>query len=73
MWRTKDNSYDLGTSLLLITYPYGVLKYVLVRVDGPLFLADLVILDMLEDLETPLLLARPFLTTCKAPIDVAHR
>lgn len=44
-----------------ITYPYELLKDVLVRVDNLLFPADFVNLDMLEDFETPLLLGRPFL------------
>lgn len=53
-----------------ITYPYGVLKDVFVRVDELLFPVDFVILDMPEDIETPLLLGRPFLETGKALIDV---
>lgn len=53
-----------------ITYPYGVLKYVLVRVNGLLFPTDFVILDMFEVSETLLLLGRPFLETGKALIDV---
>lgn len=56
-----------------ITYPYEVLKYVLLRVDGLLFPTDFIILDMLEDSEIPVLLVRPFLATCKALIDVALR
>lgn len=54
-----------------IIYPHGVLEDVLVRVDGLLFLADFVILEMPEDSGTPLLLERPFLATNKALIDVA--
>ncbi|XP_058761521.1 uncharacterized protein LOC131634913 [Vicia villosa] len=54
-----------------IPYPYGVLEDVLVRVDGILFPSDYVIIDMLEDLKTPLLLRRSFLATGKALIDVA--
>lgn len=54
----------------LITYPYGVLEDVLVRVDELLFTADFVILDMPEDSETPMILGRPFLETSKALIDV---
>lgn len=53
-----------------ITYPYGLLEYFLVRVDDLLFLADLVIVGMEEDYETPLLLGRPLLATSKALIDV---
>lgn len=53
-----------------ITYPYGVLEYVLVKVDDLLFPADLVILDMEEDFETSLMLGRPFLTIGITLIDV---
>lgn len=53
-----------------ITYPYGVLKDVIVRVNGLLFLADFVILDMQEDSKIPLILVRPLLATCKALINV---
>lgn len=42
-----------------VTYPYGVLEDVLVRVDDLFFPIDFVILDMPEDAETPLLLGRP--------------
>lgn len=53
-----------------INDPYGVLEEVLVRVDGLLFLADFLILDMLEYSKTPLILKRLFLATDKALIDV---
>ncbi|XP_050919223.1 uncharacterized protein LOC127136739 [Lathyrus oleraceus] len=53
-----------------IIYPYGILEYVLVRVDDLGFPANFVILDMPEDSETPLLLGRSFLETCKALIYV---
>ncbi|CAJ2653502.1 unnamed protein product [Trifolium pratense] len=43
-----------------VTYPYGVLEDVLVKVNDLLFPADFVILDMDEDSEVPLLLGRPF-------------
>ena len=49
-----------------VTYPYGVLEDVLVKVDDLLFPADFVILDISEDAETPLLLGRPFLATGRA-------
>jgi len=53
-----------------ISYPYGVLEDVLVKVNELLFPADFVILDMEEDEELPLLLGRPFLATGRALIDV---
>ncbi|XP_050897349.1 uncharacterized protein LOC127104192 [Lathyrus oleraceus] len=52
-----------------ITYPYGVLEDVLVRVDD-FFPVDFVILDMPKDIETPLLLGRSLLATRRALIDV---
>ncbi|MCI90988.1 hypothetical protein A2U01_0112282, partial [Trifolium medium] len=42
-----------------ITYPYGALEDVLVKVNDLLFPTDFVILDMDEDSEVPLLLGRP--------------
>lgn len=53
-----------------IKYPYGVLEDILFRVDGLLFPADFVILDMPKDAETPLILGKTFLATCRALIDV---
>ena len=53
-----------------VTYPYGVWKDVLVKVDDLLFPIDFIILDMPEDVETPLLLGRPFLAIRRALIDV---
>lgn len=53
-----------------IKYPYGVLEDILFRVDGLLFPVDFVILDMPEDAETPLILGKTFLETCRALIDV---
>ncbi|CAJ2646353.1 unnamed protein product [Trifolium pratense] len=53
-----------------ITYPYGILQDVLVRVAEFVFPVDFVILDMEENAEVPLLLGRPFLATGRALIDV---
>lgn len=53
-----------------ISYPYGVLEDVLVKVNDLVFPADFVILDMEEDDEIPLLLGRPFLATGRALIDL---
>lgn len=53
-----------------ITYPYAFVKDVLVRVDDLLFSVDFVILEIPEDVETPLLLGRTFLVTTSALIDV---
>jgi len=53
-----------------ISYPFGVLEDVLVKVNELVFPADFVIMDMAEDDETPLILGRPFLATGRALIDV---
>ena len=42
-----------------ITYPKGILKDVLVKVDKFIFSVDFIILDMDEDREVPLILRRP--------------
>ncbi|KAJ9548230.1 hypothetical protein OSB04_020773 [Centaurea solstitialis] len=53
-----------------ITYPYGVIEDVLIKVDKFYFPADFVVLDIDEDEEIPLILGRPFLATGGALIDV---
>ena len=53
-----------------ISYPFGVLHHVLVKVNELVFPADFVILDMAEDEDMPLILGRPFLETGHALIDV---
>jgi len=53
-----------------VSFSYGVLEDVLIKVNDLLFPAYFVILDMEEDEEVPLLLGRPFLATGRALIDV---
>jgi len=53
-----------------ISYPFGVLEDVLVKVNELVFPAYFVILDMVEDEDMPLILGRPFLATGRALIDV---
>jgi hypothetical protein len=53
-----------------VTYPYGVLEDVPVKVNDLLFPVDFVIMDIKEDSEVPLLLGRPFLATGRALIDL---
>ncbi|XP_050920382.1 uncharacterized protein LOC127138018 [Lathyrus oleraceus] len=53
-----------------VTYPCGILEDVLVKVDDLIFSADFVILDMPEDVKTPLILGRPFLEIGRSLIDV---
>jgi len=53
-----------------IKHPYGVVEDLLVKVDKFIFPADLVILDIEEDVKIPLILGRPFLAIGRALIDV---
>ncbi|XP_020233125.1 uncharacterized protein LOC109813362 [Cajanus cajan] len=53
-----------------VTYPYGVVEDVFVKVDKFIFPADFVVLDMEEDAKVPIILGRPFLAIGRALIDV---
>ncbi|CAJ2636922.1 unnamed protein product [Trifolium pratense] len=66
----KPTKMQLSLADRSITYSYGILQDVLVRVAEFVFPADFVILDMEENAEVPLLLGRPFLATGRALIDV---
>lgn len=66
----KPTQMTLTLAYRSITYPYGVLKDVLVREYDLFFHANFVILDMLEDSETTLLLGIQFLAISRALIDV---
>ncbi|CAJ2651827.1 unnamed protein product [Trifolium pratense] len=66
----KPTKMQLSLADRSITYPYGILQDVLVRVAEFVFPVDFVILDMEENAEMPLLLGRPFLATGRALIDV---
>ncbi|CAA0831267.1 Unknown protein, partial [Striga hermonthica] len=50
----------------------GIVEDVLVKVEGFIFPADFVVLDMEKDKEVPLILGRPFLATGGALIDVKN-
>ncbi|XP_052488025.1 uncharacterized protein LOC128041754 [Gossypium raimondii] len=53
-----------------VKYPRGIIEDGLVKVDKFIFPVDFVVRDMDEDVEVPLILGRPFLTTARAIIDV---
>ncbi|CAN6580958.1 unnamed protein product [Malus baccata var. baccata] len=53
-----------------ITYPRGVIEDVIVKVDNLYLPTDFMVLDMDEDLTTPIILGRPFLATARTLIDV---
>ncbi|GJW63482.1 reverse transcriptase domain-containing protein [Tanacetum coccineum] len=50
--------------------PKGIAENVLVRIDKFTFPINFIILDILEDFQTPLILERPFLSTAHAIINV---
>ena len=66
----KPSTICLQLADRLITYHWGVIEDVLVKVGKFIFPADFVVLDMEEDLKVPLILGRPFLATREAFIDV---
>ena len=53
-----------------ITWPYGVVEDVLVKVRQFTFPADFVIMDIEEDAEIPLILGRPFMLTANCVVDM---
>ncbi|GKA11782.1 ribonuclease H-like domain, reverse transcriptase, RNA-dependent DNA polymerase, partial [Tanacetum coccineum] len=53
--------------------PKGIAENVLVGIDKFTFHVDFVVLEMPEDIKTPLILGRPFLSTAHAKIDVFKR
>ncbi|XP_027368306.1 uncharacterized protein LOC113874268 [Abrus precatorius] len=66
----KPTSITLQLADRSYTYPYGIVKDLLVKIDKFIFLADFVILDMEVDANIPLILGRPFLAIGRALIDV---
>jgi hypothetical protein len=57
----------------LVHYPAGIVKNNLVKIRNLFVTIDFVVLDMQEDMKTPLILGRPFLSTTNAHIDVGAR
>ena len=53
-----------------LKHPWGVIEYVLVKVDKVIFPADFIVVDMEEDKEIPIILGRPFLAIGRAMIDL---
>ncbi|GJR30716.1 reverse transcriptase domain-containing protein [Tanacetum coccineum] len=77
----KDfDAYSIGTTLLddalppkTVKHPKGIAKNVLVWINKFVFPVDFIVLDMPEDIKTPLILGRPFLSTAQAKINVFKR
>ena len=57
----------------LVRYREGVPENIPVKIRNFFVLVDFVVLDMQEDMKTPLILGRPFLSTTNAHIDVGAR
>ena len=55
-----------------ITRPYSVVEDVLVKVRQFTFSVDLVIMDIEEDSDIPLILGRPFMLTTKCVVDIGN-
>ena len=56
-----------------LTFPKGIIEYILVKVDKFIFPMDFVVLDMEKDRAAPMILGRPFLSTKQALIDMKDR
>ncbi|GJS16646.1 zinc finger, CCHC-type containing protein [Tanacetum coccineum] len=85
----KDlDAYSIGTTLLnnalpakekyprndgTVKRPKGIAKNVLVGTDKFVFPVDFIVLEMHEDIKTPLILGRPFLSTAHPKINVFKR
>ncbi|XP_071732682.1 uncharacterized protein [Rutidosis leptorrhynchoides] len=53
-----------------IRYPKGIVENVLVKVDKFLYPTDFVVMDIKEDLNTPIVLEKPFMNMARTAIDV---
>ncbi|GJU15274.1 homeodomain-like protein [Tanacetum coccineum] len=76
----KDlDAYSIGTTLFDDALPPkekdpgSIAEDVLVEIDKFVFPVDFIVLDMPEDIKTPLILGRPFLSIAHAKIDVFKR
>nr|KYP40630.1 hypothetical protein KK1_038019 [Cajanus cajan] len=56
----------------LFKYPYVWWKILLVQVDKFTSLIDFVVMDIEKEVEIPIILGRPFMTTTKALINMAE-
>jgi len=56
-----------------IARPYGVIEDVLVKVEHLIFPADFVVIDIEEDVDIPLILGRPFMSTTSCVVDMGRK
>ncbi|XP_050889220.1 uncharacterized protein LOC127094427 [Lathyrus oleraceus] len=68
--KVQDTRMTLQFTDHFVKRPYGVVEYVLVKIDKFVFPVDFVILEMPEDEEISLILGRPFLETGRCLIDI---
>ncbi|XP_023753133.1 uncharacterized protein LOC111901496 [Lactuca sativa] len=61
---------DIHMANRSITYPQGIIKDLLVKVDKFVFPVDFGVLNMEEDVHIPIILRIPFLSTARALVDI---
>ncbi|XP_028956432.1 uncharacterized protein [Malus domestica] len=66
----KPTSVILQLADRSVAYPRGIIKDLIIKVDNLYLPADFLILDMDEDMQTPIILVRPFMATARTLIDV---
>nr|XP_028952641.1 uncharacterized protein LOC114822453 [Malus domestica] len=66
----KPTSVILQLANRSVAYPRGIIEDLIIKVDNLYLPADFVILDMDEDMQTPIILGRPFMATARTLIDV---
>lgn len=68
--KPKQTRIGIQLANKTIRFPRGIIEDVLVKIDKFIFPIDIVVLDIEEDSNTPLILGRPFLATIRMIIDV---
>ncbi|XP_050125700.1 uncharacterized protein LOC126602938 [Malus sylvestris] len=66
----KPTSVILQLADRSVAYPRGIIEDLIIKVDNLYLPAYFVVLDMDEDMQTPIILGRPFLATARTLIDV---
>ncbi|CAN6711153.1 unnamed protein product [Malus baccata var. baccata] len=66
----KPTSVILQLADRSVAYPRGIIEDLIIKVDNLYLPADFVILDLDEDMQTPIILGRPFMATARTLIDV---
>ncbi|GJX69374.1 hypothetical protein Tco_0305101 [Tanacetum coccineum] len=75
-YKEKEEVFLYLVSLTIyrsVKHPKVIVENVLVRIERFVFHVDFIVLDVPEDIKTPLILGRPFLSTAHAKIDVYKR